>query len=59
VGLLQPALPESRLLISAEALKDILEYVTQQANACQFSELGSLVEKAHLAAIELVRDIKK
>lgn len=58
-GLFRPAAPESRLLSHAEALQQILEYVTQQAKACKFAELGLLAEKAHANAIELVREIKQ
>jgi hypothetical protein len=55
----QLTIHESRRLSTAEALKGILEYVAQQANAYEFIELGLLTQKAHNLATELVHDIRR
>ena len=58
-NLRHPAVSDDKQLSTAEALQQILEYATQQANACGFTDLGLLAEKAHFAAVELVLDLKR
>ncbi len=59
LNVIHPANPGSELLEKAETLKEILDYVEQQAATCKFRDLSLFVGTARLAANELVQALYK
>lgn len=57
--LFHPTIPGSEQLQSAEALGEVLAYVEQEAENCNFRELSHFAGTARLAATELVHALNE